>query len=115
MSCDGAAFKVLTDKCIDFRARAEACELRLPILDGRAKELEQALRACEAPRPVSVTPTPPSASSLRPFATFALGALGTGAIAAGVAFPGGSDASRLGLGVAGALALAGGVVLAVLP
>jgi hypothetical protein len=105
VSCTAAGFKALTDRCVDFRARAEACELRLPASEGRIGQLEQALASCEARPPV---PAPSS----RPLVAVAVAVAGTIAAVAGIGLSDTSSSVRIALGAGGVLTVAAGVVLA---
>jgi hypothetical protein len=115
VSCSAAGFQALTDRCVDLRARAESCEVRLPEVNLRAGELTRSLAACEAARAVSVTPTPAATSSARPILVLALGVAGSFASASSIFATTAPDGVRIALGVGGLSALSAAVLAAVWP
>lgn len=107
--CEAAAFDVLTRRCVDFRTEGQKCDVNLSLADARARDLDTALRACEAARAVPPPEPPPSRL---PIVTYALGSTGALALATALAFQGASDTVRLTVGVVGIGSLAAGLVLA---
>lgn len=112
VTCAADAFKVLTDSCVQYRADAKACGLRLDdaLKDVAAREVE--LHACQAAL-AAVPPPPPPPSAIRPLAGYAVGVVSTVAMLVGVVadIPTGARLTLAGVGLVG---LAGGAVL-VLP
>lgn len=107
--CEAGAFDVLTKRCVDFRTSAERCDVNLGLSDARSRDLDQALRACEAARAVPPPEPPPSRL---PIVTYALGSTGALAVATALAFQGASDTVRITVGVVGIGSLAAGLILA---
>lgn len=94
---------------MDFRTEGQKCDVNLSLADARARDLDTALRACEAARAVPPPEPPPSRL---PIVTYALGSTGALALATALAFQGASDTVRLTVGVVGIGSLAAGLVLA---
>lgn len=111
VSCDGASFKVLTDSCVQARANAQACALRLAdsLKDTLATEAE--LHACQAAL-AAVPPSEPPRSTLRPLLGYGAGVVSSVLLITSLIAPL-PDAARLTLGGVGLAGLTGGVILVV--
>ncbi len=111
--CKAEGFDLLVRELLEARAAASQCGIALEarVSDLSAQEAE--LNACRAAG-AGVTPTATTTKAVgswKPIVALALGIAGT----AGAALALASDAptgARIGLGVGGAVALAGGVVVA---
>jgi hypothetical protein len=107
--CSNAAFKILTDRCIDAQGQAKECAVKLDAVRKDYDEAKKALDACVA----SIPPPPPPRSALRPALGFAAGVVGTALVAAAPLLN--IDTGwQVGMGLAGVGMLAGGFIL-VLP
>jgi len=112
VSCTGDGFKLLTDSCVQAKADAKSCALRLEdsAKDVAAREVE--LHACQAAL-AAVPPPPPPRSATRPIIGYGTGVASTVLLLPAILAPL-PDAARLPLGGVGLVGLGGGVVL-VLP
>ena len=112
VSCQRDGFKALTDACVQARADAKTCGLRLADAGKDAEALTVELGACRAAL-AAVPPPPPPPSATRPLVGYGVGVASTVALLTAILAPL-PDTARLALGGAGLVGLGGGVVL-VLP
>lgn len=112
VSCASDSFKLLTDSCVQSKADAKACGLRLEdsVKDVEAREVE--MRACQAAL-AAVPPLKPPPSATKPLIGYGTGVASTVLLLTAILAPL-PDAARLTLGGVGLVGLGGGVVL-VLP
>lgn len=96
--CDGASFKQLIDKVLDARLERDTCQLRKLSCESRLTAVEQTLLTQPKPAPVVVKP-------VKPVVALMTAIVGTAAISTALLHEKMDTAPRIGLGVAGTLAI----------
>jgi len=112
VSCDAVAFKVLTDSCVQAKADAKTCSLRLADAAKDAEAMQVELGACQAAL-AAVPPPPPPPSATKPLIGYGVGIASTVLLLTSILAPL-PDTARLAVGGAGLIGLGAGVVF-VLP
>ena len=108
--CKAEGFDLLIRELLEARAASSQCQVTLEARGAELAAKETELNACRAAGAVPVAPVTPAGVAWKPIVALALGVAGT----AGAALALATDAptgARIALGVGGAAALAGGVVV----
>ncbi len=105
VTCGTAAFKVLTDTIIELQGDVEKLQLMLTSKDAQLDALRAQLLA--VPPPVVVQPV----AKYKPLIAVISAVLGTMALAVSIIDDNFSTGARVGLGITGVAAVAGGFIL----